>query len=215
MLFLAFWCVWFVKQNWVCRRQKLLSSRRKTGMYRPINARLDKVQLNCFQQQKCWGYRKRADNLCWDSSWECISPGWLRVATSLILVWISSALLSPVNYTCKCPRAQLRRAATDGLMDLWEESRNSFRLSLNCILTQEFPFSHIQPEILAYYCGKPRCCMMAMSFAYSDFSGQILNIGTRFFWPKVTHCHTRECLIGINCGICGKVELRRKLCSWH
>lgn len=53
MLFLAFWRVWLVKQNWVCRRQKLLSSRRKTGMYWPINARLTKVQLNCFQQQKC------------------------------------------------------------------------------------------------------------------------------------------------------------------
>lgn len=53
MLFLAFWGVWFVKQNWECRRQEqlFLSSRRK--MHWLINAGLDKVQLSCFQQQKC------------------------------------------------------------------------------------------------------------------------------------------------------------------
>lgn len=182
------------RSNW------FLSSRRK--MYWLINAGLDKVQLNCFQQQKCkpsaGGYTEGADGLCWDSSWECTHhQADSELQPSLTLVWIQTALLCPVNYTSKCPWAQLGKAATAGPMDLREESRNSFRLSWNGILTQELPFSFTQP-ILACYCLMPRCHMAAMSFGQKSLTATPGNV-----W------------LGINYGICGKVELRRKLHSWH
>lgn len=127
-------CIRLVKENWASSRQKqlVLSSRSKTGTWW-LMLGWTKCNQSVFSRSAdpvLWLHDMGANDVCWDSSSECKHH---QVASelplSLRLVWISSELLSPVNYAHRCPGVQLGRLADASLIDLRQESENSFRLS--------------------------------------------------------------------------------------